>query len=249
MSQAKWKVSMELQGQLPNVKQQMREVLRLTAAAARVEWVKAARHLLKSTASQYVEGIGEPSIKGFTATIKLSGWLPNALEEGVKPFDMKPGLLASKKAKRMKKGGKYIRIPFGLKTPGAQGPSPPVMPGPIYRSAVKLNFGESVRKLPVKYENLGLRTRLSPDLKKWQHYTWKASPFAGVTKVQRFSGMSPDSKSGKLASYKTFRTVSSNSDPGSWIHPGFRDRKILEFAVKEIDHIFPEILSKVMGVN
>jgi hypothetical protein len=239
---------MELNGQLPNVKQQMREVLRLTADAARVEWVKSARHLLKSTASQYVEGIGYPTVKGFTATIKLSGWLPNALENGTSPFDMKPGLLASKKAKRMKKGGKYIRIPFGLKTPGAQGVSPQVMPEPIYRSAVKLNFGQSV-KLPIKYENMGLRTRLSPDLKKWQHYTWKASPFAGITKVQRFPGALPTSKTGKLAAYKTFRTVSSNSDPSSWIHPGFRDRKILESAAKQIDLIFPEVMSKVMGVN
>jgi hypothetical protein len=248
MPQARWKVSMDLKGQLPNVKQQMREVLRLTADAARVEWVKSAKNLLHTTVNQYVEGIGYPTIKGFTAEIKLSGWLPNALEEGISPFDLKIGLLKSKKAKRMKKGGKYIRIPFGLKTPGAQGVSPQVMPAPIYKSAVKLNFGQSV-KLPVKYENMGLRTRLSPDLKKWQHYTWKSSPFAGITKVQKYPGMLPSSKTGKLAAYKTFRTVSSKSDPSSWVHPGFRDRKILEVAANQIQHIFPEVMNQVMGVN
>jgi hypothetical protein len=251
MPQAKWKVSFELSGSLPDFKRLMQEVVRISAHSVRNEWIKVARKTLHSSARKYIEGIEYPEIKKNVAIIRLGGKFPNMIENGSPPFDMKPGLLKSRKAKRSKDGGKYITVPLALKTPGGgnRGPSPPVMPGPIYRSAAKLQFGQSMSRLPVKYENLGRRTRLSPDLKKWGHYTWKTSPFVGVTKVQKYPGELPTSSTGKMAGYKTFRRVSTKSDPNSWIHPGFRKGDIMERTALELDKIFPEVMNAVMGVG
>ena len=242
---ATWTVKMELKGQLPAIKKQMGSLLEAVASEARQEWVKLARERLHGTANTYIEAIGIPKRKGSTIEIKLNGVMPNMLENGSPPFDMKKGLLRSPKAKRDKKGHKYITVPLRMKSAGAMGGSPPVMPSPIYRQALKLQFGQSLT-LPKKYEGWGLRTRLSADLKKWGHYTWKSSPFQGVTRVQRFSGLT---KLGlpreKLGAMMTFRRVSTKSDPDSWIHPGFTALNLIEKTADKVNSIFPKILDSL----
>jgi len=245
----KWEVSFETRGMLPSARQVMPEILRQVAEAVRREWINAARTRLHTSARRYIAAIGEPEIGRSAAVIRLRGdqdWLPNALEEGKAPYDMKPGLLRSKKAKRDKRGRPYIHVPFRLKTPGSQvtGPSPPVMPRPIYRLALRSQFGQSVN-ITKKYNNYAIRTRLSPDLKRWGHYTWKASPFAGVTKVRRFPGELATSHAGGMAAYMTFRTVSRRSDPSSWIHPGLRPHNIMDVAAEKLKEIFPRIVEEV----
>jgi hypothetical protein len=240
-----WKVTMELKGQLPNVKQQMGSILEAVASEARREWVKLARERLHSTSSTYIEAIGAPKRKGTTIEIKLGGAMPNMIENGCPPFDMKKGLLRSPKAKRDKKGNKYITVPLRMKSAGAYGGSPPVLPSPIYRQALNLKFGQSLT-LPKKYEGWGLKTRLSADLKKWGHYTWKTSPFQGVTRVQRFPGLTPlGLPREKLGKMMTFRRVSTKSDPNSWIHPGFTALNLIEKTAEKVNSIFPKILDSV----
>jgi hypothetical protein len=226
---AKWKVSLEQKGMLPNVKGMMPALLGLSASMAHAEWVKIARSNLKTSKQEYIRGIQAPEIKGKVATLQLEGWLPNALESGLKAFDMKPGFLRSPNAKGAQ-GNKYFTVPFQLRSPGSAGGSATVMPKSIYSLVSGLKFGQSLN-LPKKYEGYGLRSKLSNDMKKWGNYTWKTSPFQGVTKERRFPGESRSSPAGRMAQYKTFRRVSKKSDPGSWIHPGFRARDLLEKAV------------------
>lgn len=161
------------------------------------------------------------------------------------------GFLRSPKVKRDRKGRPYLTIPFGLKTPGGgdRGTSPPVMPRPLYRLASRLQFGESIGRLPRKYEGYAIRTRLSPDLKQWGHYTWKASPFAGVAKVRRYPGELPTAPTGRMGIYMTFRRVSKKSDPNSWVHPGFKQKNFMEQAVGKLDNMLPEIIEKVLNEN
>jgi hypothetical protein len=188
-----------------------------------------------------------PVRKGSTVTIKLSGALPNMLEEGCPPYDMKKSLLRSPKAKTGKGGNKYITVPLYLKTKGSS--SPPAMPPSIYKAASKLQFGQSLT-LPKKYEGYGLRTRLSPDLKRWGHYTWKTSPFEGIVKIQRWPGLVPlGLPRERQAMYVTFRRVSKKSDPNSWIHPGFRRRNFIECTAAKIDTIFPKVLDSVLSAT
>jgi len=241
-----WKVTVELKGMLPSVKTQLRTIVALAADSARTQWINTARKELRTSATSYISAIGPVEQRGTKADIKLTGWLPNALEEGHPAFDMKPFFLRSPKAKKTKKGPVFI-VPFALKTPG-RGPSPPAMPWPIYRSAARLRFGSQL-KLPTKYEDYAIRTRLSPDIKKWGHYTWKASPFEGIVKTR--SQTTPTHiVRGQLKwrpQYMTFRAVSRRSDPNSWIHPGFRPHNLMEKAASEFEKTFPDIVDKVLG--
>lgn len=254
---AKWKVIFETSGALPSVRNIMDQALVLTAAAARQEWIRIARQRLRGTASLYISNIGQPEIKRNSATIRLradtsEGKLANMLEVGAPAFDIKVGLLKSPKVSRTKGkegtrgGAPYIRVPFQLKTPGGgeRGPTPPVMPRPIYRMASQLQFGEQL-KLPKKYEDYSIKTRLSSDLTKWGHYTWKASPFEGIVRTRKWPGELPTTPAGRRAAYMTFRTVSRNSDPSSWIHPGFRARNCIEAASARLEQIFPEIIERL----
>lgn len=246
---SRWKIQMQLKGALPPVRRQMKTVLMAVAQEARKEWVRMARSELYSTASSYIIGIQEPTIRGSTVEIKLISTkenpLPDMIENGCGPFDMKPGLLRSPKAKKSKKGGRYITVPLYMKTSGARGASPPVMPASIYKSAKQLGFGQSL-SLSKTYEGYGMRTRLSADIKRWGHYTWKTSPFQGITKVRRYPGLVPLGLPRELlASYMTFRRVSNKSDPASWIHPGFRSRRFIERTAEKINDILPRILDSV----
>ena len=243
---AKWRVTLSTKGSAPNVRQLMGPIVAACAEAAKQEWIREARRSLHTTARAYIEGIQDPELNKNVAIIRLEGWLPNALEDGLSPFDMKKGLLQGPKARRSKEGNPYTIVPFGMKSAGAAGPSPPVMPAGVYGRAKKLEFGQSL-KLPIKWEDLGRKTRKSPNPAKWESYKWKTSPYAGVTKVRKYPGMLPTSKAGQMAGYKTFRVVSSKSDPSSWIHPGFRARGIVDKAAANFESIFPEIINKVMG--
>lgn len=246
---AAFKVSMSLKGALPSVKTHMRTVLFMVAEEAKHEWIKLARRELHSTAYAYVDGIGDPIYRKNEIAIKLTGWLPNALENGIPPFDMKKGFLKSKKAKLTKKagGGRYLTIPLQLKSYGSHGDSPPVMPSGIYKRASQLKLGQSLT-LPKRYEGYGLKTRLSADIKRWGHYTWKTSPFQSIMKLPKWRGLLPTA-AGQQSMYMVFRRVSKKSDPASWIHPGFRAKNLLEKTSTYIEKIFPKILDNVISAS
>lgn len=236
---AKWKVSIETKGVLPNIRKNLGAIVRLATEQARQDWIQTARERLHSSKNIYINAIGPAEVKGNVGTIKLTGWLPNALEEGKAPFDMKPGLLKGRNAKRGK-NGPYNTVPFRIMTPNAVGQGQMVMPKSIYSMAKQLGVGETL-KLPQKYVGLGVRTRLSPDATKWGPYTWKTSPFEGIKKVWQFPGQ----QSGPMM-YRTFRRVSRRSDPNSWIHPGFQARNLMEEAAAKLDKHFADILNQVV---
>lgn len=242
-----WKISVEMKGALPSIKSQLRTIVALAADAARTQWVNTARKDLRTSATTYITSIGPVEQRGVQANIRLTGWMANALEEGLPAFDMKRGFLRSPKAKRTKKGPVFI-VPFALKSSGAAGASPPVMPQPIYRMASKLKFGGTLN-LPIKYEDYAIRTRLSPDIKKWGHYTWKSSPFEGIVKTrsQTTPTQTVRGQTRWRPQYMAFRAVSKRSDPNSWIHPGFKARNLMEKAAGEFEKLFPDIVNKVLG--
>ncbi len=234
---AKWKITWEQKGALPNVKAMMPALMGVAADLARSEWIKVARATLRTSRDEYIRGIQAPVMEGKNVVIRLSGWLPNALEQGLSSFDMKPGFMGSSKAKGLQ--NKYFTVPFQLRSPGSAGGSPPVMPGSIYSMASKLRFGQTL-KLPKKYEGYGLRSKLSRD---FGNYTWKTSPYQGIARERRFPGESRSSPAGRMAQYKTFRRVSKNSASSSWIHPGFRARDLMERAVANYESKISEVVS------
>ncbi len=70
------------------------------------EWrEKASAQFSNETTDEYLKGL-DVSISGDGVTATISGWKPTALEGGVDPFDMKPGLLQGyrKRIIRMRNG-------------------------------------------------------------------------------------------------------------------------------------------------
>lgn len=153
------------------------------------------------------------------------------IEDGIKAYDMKPGLLSSPKAKTNQDGKKWITVPYRHGTPGTVGMAS--MPPNVYQMAQKLGF--SRRNNAIKAFFTGRKYTWNGKLSESAQgqrshfgshsgsgYTWKTGQFSGMVKM----GSKGHSQ------YLTFRRVSENSDPNSWQHPGVKPRPIREAVVE-----------------
>lgn len=72
-----------------------------------------ARHSLSHlTGLQYAENLSVGTTRSAETPIYLKGWLPLALERGVRRYDMKPGFMSSPNVKISKKGVRYLVVPI-----------------------------------------------------------------------------------------------------------------------------------------
>lgn len=155
-----------------------------------------------------------------------------ALEEGKAPFDEKPGFANSSKKKTSLSGGWYLTIPFRYATPDAVAESTifqNALPKEIYDIA-KGNGGQPVKKsqLPAQYAQLGRRKEIQTANGAIPEYTHKSPQYQGLVRID-VSSTDKENRGG----YFTFRRVSNNSDPLSWIHPGFEAHKFMDKALDE----------------
>jgi hypothetical protein len=154
---------------------------------------------------------------------------------------MKPGLL---------KGREYATIAFRHGVPGTTTLRP--MPSDIYQEAKNLavsqvlrpkNFGVSARYAwgdRLKSPLWGIRSKINPNARPWVRgdrpgpfgskqwekgpgYTWKTGQFHGMVRFSNSVGGSQ---------YITFRRVSRNSDPHSWMHPGVKPRPVRQVVIE-----------------
>lgn len=155
----------------------------------------------------------------------------NLIEDGIKPYNQKDGLLASSKAKVGKNGSRYIIVPFRHGTPGTVAMQS--MPQHVYAAAKTLGYSRKNNFLTAlvtgrKYTwggrlqntSEGQRSHIAPHPGKG--YTWKTGLYSGMVKA----GKSNHSQ------YMTFRRVSTNSDPASWQFPGVKPRPIREAVIE-----------------
>lgn len=255
-------IQINISGLLPKVGfdvDLMQYKLGVLAEMARGEWIRLAQEGLGSTSAEYIAGIQPVEIRGHTAAVHLVGELPNDLENGKLPFDMKPGLLNGPRSKVTKKGTRYNTVPFRHGAPGTTGrnvgdPMPVTGPLPgmsakgknisaVYVLAKELSpsveapSGKTAWGGRLKYlGGLGKRTMLPVPGGRPGAYTWQNSPYAGMAKVQKFYRKATQNQ------YVTFRRVSENSDPNSWWHPGLRARlfaaQVEMFINREIAELF-----------
>lgn len=149
-----------------------------------------------------------PYENDLTAMVKATAKYAMAIERGVQPYDMKPGLL---------KGRQFVRIPFRHATPGRGN-----QPGAITATGMRVMSQEIydlVKKAgQVGSSPIGQRSKIV-DLNKTGRritYTWKSGMYSGMANKGRFLH----------SQYITFRTVSINSNPSSWWHPGSPPRPL-----------------------
>ncbi len=179
---------------------------------------------LHTSKQQYIDGLVMN-----TNSIDLEGWLPNAIESGVSGFDMKEYFAKSSKVKFNKKGGWYLTIPFRVYTPG----------GGDYRNQMSWQIYRAVRA-GRKYDagtagSRGGFTDLATG-RVWDSYENKTPILAGIKQTIGANGRS---------TYSTFRRVSSNSNPNSWIHSGIMAHNFIDkaWANIDVDRIINDVLS------
>jgi hypothetical protein len=214
----------------------------VTAEVAR-NWADLAKKELKNSREEYIHSLVVADDGPMTGKIILKGQFPNAIEQGMSPFDMKPGFEGSPKV-HMKidgKGGWYLTVPFRHAVPGSLGESSAfsaVMPAGVYAVAKKLkpsttnlrggtNWGASVKdvNLPKELAQPTSRAPVKIGNQVFEEYKHKSSIYAGMVKMEKFYAK------GAGSSYASFRRVSDKSDPDSWIHRGITAHGFAEKAV------------------
>lgn len=191
---------------------------------------------LKQTRREYVRSINVSNINNNTTQVELIGFLPNAVEQGLDPFDQKSGFAHSPKAKIKMGGGWYLTIPYTHAWAGALGEaetfSSGTMPEEVWSVAKGLGEGESLQAsdLSPKYRTPMVRQAVMSRSRVFEEYRHKASLYQGMVRSSKPSH----------AGYTTFRRVSDKSDPDSWIHTGIIARNLFQSAFND-DHILHEI--------
>lgn len=202
--------------------------VRLTAQQVANEWQEQVYRALptrdpwtRARSEAAVASIKVTDTGPFSSVVSSDNDAVAGIENGVPAVDMKLWPATSPRAKVTANGKRYLTIPFRHNTPG-NGALAPAMPPQVYTAARNLGASQMTgRKLRVNahgdpvpaYRYLwstSLSAGLAPKLKP-EH---KTDPYAGMVRMTTTAGGKKSS-----SAYLTFRTLSENSAPGSWIIP------------------------------
>jgi len=182
------------------------------AAAARLVQAQWITNVNNSGAKEgwkrrYVDAVtareGDTDMEAF---VEAKGMFVNFVENGIKSFDMKPGLLNSPKAKTSKKGIRYMIVPFQYGIPGTQHIKN--MPPEVYSAIRSLSSGSS------------LGARVISALKE-----------KGTKNPEFYQGLTKVGEEGHHQ-YFSFRVVSAKSK--GWIYPIIAKVPIYDDTKKDI---------------
>ena len=169
------------------------------------------------------------------------------IELGYPPFDMKKGILSGPKS-RQGKNGRYAIIPFRWGTPG-YGASEEIndkMDGPLYDVAKRLR-GVYESRLNADGGPPGeVSESQLVDVDK-QHATGWAVPrvsHSGYEHIRPVAAGIRKEGAPRHRQYRSYRTVSENSDPKSWIHPGAQPNPIMAAVIRETEETVNAMLVK-----
>lgn len=211
----------------------------ITASYA-LQLEKEASTQLKSTRNRFIQNIrvvDDGKLKGSVLLDYSKDRLVKMIEEGTYPFDMKDGFMKSSKIKVGKNGKRYLIIPFRWSTPGSVGQSEVFsnqLPKEVYKIAKAQpkdipvagggmrSMGLQLEQLPEQFQTKGVRPEIQATAKSplFEAYQHKNSIYEGVTAQQ--DGVTGQNR------YFSFRRVSENSDPRSWIHKGMEAKNLME---------------------
>lgn len=215
-------------------------------AAIYMNWEAIAKQKLNSTLPEYTQHLIKVDKGRFAKQIVLTGVLPNMIEQGASPFDIKEGFKKSKKVKytipvynkkgmQVHAGGDwYLTIPFRIGVPGTLGQAgfSGVMPQEVYDVMSKRasGLGLSFQEIPSQFQAPKSREAIMNEGQVlFGAYQHKNSIYEGVTKKQaQYNKTSQNT-------YGSFRRAGANSDPLSWIHKGIKPYNLAEEAVAKTD--------------
>ena len=216
-------------------------VKEVTANFAR-NWEQEAMRTLKATRNLYVRNIVVVDEGYGKGAVVLTGFLPNALESGLEPFDIKFGLLNGPNARVSKDNNRYNTVPFRFAAPTSLGESE-VFSGILPQEVAEVirakpqdipvagggrrTQGIRPQEIPASFREPVVRSapKVTPQI--WDDYRHKSSIYQGVARVQ-------DPVTGQQR-YQSFRRVSDNSDPDAFIHPGLNPSNLADKALENTD--------------
>lgn len=224
------------------------------ARAAVGEWARIARTRLNSTREDYINGLhqaesfeAKPASDGIMFEISLVGAMPNNIEFGMAPFDMKsvrPGWLGGGKAKIGKGGKRYVVIPFRHKTAPNQGGAQLSMDedvGTVVKRVAKEYGLDKMKRNAMGGVVEGPVARV-PNKAPVHPY------FQGMVRIQK--GESGRTKTGLQkgsSSLMTFRIMSENSPASSWRHPGLRAANLMPEVEAWVDVQLGRLIEEIMA--
>ena len=214
--------------------------------------VSKAQQELNTTRMDYLKGLDFQNLGNNTYLIVLDGKFPNSLESGYTSFDVKTGMLESKKIVQVgpragqpwvqtnKEGKKFAHVPFEHR--------------PFSKAPQVSDLAQAIRKIKVQNQE-GLEQKLT---KIFRDSTGRPiegkvatvesvdgfPQLAGLTKYQKIYRNEEKGTETVQSLYMTFRTVS--EDGKSWMHPGHPGIHAFEEAElwvqQEIDNIIKTLI-------
>lgn len=186
--------------------------------------------------------------EGFAkGAVMLTGFLPNALEQGKDSYDMKPFLLNGPHAKVGADGKKFNTIPFSWGTPGTLSENfSNTMPDGVYevaknkpiREGRNSSVGIAKDELPKQFQEPQVKKIKLPGTNSIVDYQHKHSIYEGIRKERDHVT--------KQNRYTSFRRVSENSDPNAFIHPGFERHDLFGKTLSSFD--IPGEIGKIIDL-
>lgn len=220
----------------------------LVTKAVFSKWEAIAKQELHSTLPEYLHNLNIVDKGRFQKQIILSGTLPEMVEEGASPFDLKYHFEKSSrvrytvpkynaKGKKVYNGGDwYLTVPFRHGTPGIVGQAgfSNEMPQEIYALMFKRAANVPLTKAEIPDEYAVPKSRAAiydEDTGQllYGEYRHKASIYEGLVKKSAAYNVAIQN------TYHSFRRVSKNSDPLSWIHSGIEAHNLAKKAIEQTD--------------
>lgn len=210
----------DLENAVPRVIDEINQAVADLANAAYASILANAQQQLQSTRQDYISGLNFTKLGDDSYLISLSGEMSNRLEEGFPAYDMKPGMLGSKKivgvgsragepwVQENKQGKKFAHVPFEHH--------------PFSKAGKTGDLSADIKKL-LAFNRQGVRQKITKtftdDLGK--PLAGKVATAIDATgNLENLVKMQHISEKGRVSSvYMTFRTISEDST--GWKHPGY----------------------------
>ena len=228
----------------------IKKIKRALGAAARNEWLALAQSELLSSSNDYQDAIQETEITDSGAVIRLVGVLPNMVEQGWGPHDLRTTVLRSAKARTSKAGHKYLSVPFRHGTPGSTGRNVGApMPRAIHQvakhlKAYKTQGTSREQRLGLNNPHLKLPKGAKKILKDKKETWHSTSIYAGMIRKAEMKKTKKGLVS-KTTGYHTFRTISEVSKNG-WMHRGIDARKLADKVLGHLRDIAADTVQDAM---
>lgn len=232
---------------------QMKAAIGDLAHAAHAMVVAKAQAELHTTRQDYLKGLTFEKLDEDSYLISLDGDYQNKLEEGYPPFDMKPGMLASKKIVRV---GRRSGLPWVQKSEedGHRYAYVPLERKPFSKAPKGRDMADAIKQLSA-YNRQGRMQKITqlfkdPSGKALQGMVAVAKDtgikdLEGLVKYQR-TYKTQTGKEKTESIYINYRVVSEAVGAEAWRHPGFPGVKAFEdaerFVETELDNILRHFL-------